>query len=132
MSRSDREKDRTHATKAPARKRSTSAGEKSAGAESANGVDLPQLTYRTARVLSAIAENPGSPNRRIAGLAEVSDEGQVSKLLRRLQREGLIRNSVPYRAGRPNSWQLTAEGAKLERLVAPHLDQLPRRKVRDS
>jgi DNA-binding MarR family transcriptional regulator len=132
MSRADREKGRTQAAKAPARKRPNGAGNKSIGAEISNGANLPRLTYRTARVLSAIAGNPGAANRKIAAVAEVSDEGQVSKLLRRLQREGLAHNSAPYRAGYANAWQLTPKGVELERLGARQLEQLPRRQVRGS
>ncbi len=40
-----------------------------------------RLTYRTARVLMAIAERPGSNNREVGNRGEVVDQGQISKLL---------------------------------------------------
>ncbi len=52
-----------------------------------------RLTYRTARVLACIAERPGASNRAVAERAGVTDPGQISKLLRRLERLGLAVNS---------------------------------------
>src|SRR5258705_2842582 len=52
-----------------------------------------RLTYRTVRVLMAIAAHPGSSNRVVADAAEVSDQGQMSKLLARLHGLGLIENT---------------------------------------
>jgi DNA-binding MarR family transcriptional regulator len=70
-----------------------------------------RLTYRTVRVLAAVANSPGSSNRAIGSSAGISDQGQASKLLRRLQRLGLVENvpKEPLR-GEPNSWTLTAKG----------------------
>jgi AcrR family transcriptional regulator/DNA-binding MarR family transcriptional regulator len=77
-----------------------------------------RLTYRTMRVLSAIASNPGSSNKQVGTIAEVSDQGQVSKLLARLQHLGLILNDGgPHSRGLPNAWQLTATGRQVERSV---------------
>ena len=47
-----------------------------------------RLTYRTVRVLMATAEHPGASNRLIADTPEITDQGQISKLLGRLQRAG--------------------------------------------
>lgn len=79
-----------------------------------------RLTYRTMRVLSAIATHPGSSNRAIADAAGISDQGQTSKLLRRLLALGLIENAGPGRVarGEPNSWQLTAKGLDIECAIA--------------
>jgi DNA-binding IclR family transcriptional regulator len=81
--------------------------------------DLPiRLTYRTVRVLSTIAECPGSSNRTISELAELSDQGQTSKLLQRLERLGLIRNNgLGHAHGETNAWQLTPRGVEVERAV---------------
>jgi AcrR family transcriptional regulator/DNA-binding MarR family transcriptional regulator len=77
-----------------------------------------RLTYRTMRVLSAIAANPGSSNKQVGTIAEVSDQGQVSKLLARLQHLGLILNDGgPHSRGLPNAWQLTATGRQVEQSV---------------
>jgi AcrR family transcriptional regulator len=77
-----------------------------------------RLTYRTVQVLLAIAANPGESNRRVADAAGVTDPGQISKLLARLEHVGLIRNEAvgPMR-GEPNAWHLTARGQTLERVI---------------
>jgi len=70
-----------------------------------------RLTYRTARVLTAIGDYPGASNREVGERAGVVDQGQISKLLTRLQAQGLIAKTGPAQArGAPNSWQLTARG----------------------
>ena len=53
-----------------------------------------RLTYRTARVLECIGEQPLASNRLIADRAGIADPGQISKLLRRLERPGLVVNSA--------------------------------------
>jgi AcrR family transcriptional regulator len=73
-----------------------------------------RLTYRTMRVLLAIAEHPGASNRQIGELAEIGDQGQISKLLRRLQRADLVLNDgLAPGQGAPNVWRLTATGRRL-------------------
>jgi AcrR family transcriptional regulator/DNA-binding MarR family transcriptional regulator len=80
-----------------------------------------RLTYRTMRVLSAIAEQPGGSNRQVGRVAGVEDQGQVSKLLARLQRIGLIENTEAGGSkGTPNAWVLTRKGAEVERTIAAH------------
>jgi AcrR family transcriptional regulator/DNA-binding MarR family transcriptional regulator len=74
-----------------------------------------RLTYRTLLVLSAIAEHPGASNRRIADIAEIHDQGQISKLLGRLERLGLIVNGGAGQAkGEANAWGLTRKGEEIE------------------
>jgi AcrR family transcriptional regulator len=74
-----------------------------------------RLTYRTVRVLLAIAEHPGASNRQVADAADVADQGQISKLLARLEHLGLIENSgVGPASGEPNAWHLTAKGQEIE------------------
>jgi AcrR family transcriptional regulator/DNA-binding MarR family transcriptional regulator len=77
-----------------------------------------RLTYRTVRVLLAIAADPGASNRRVSEAADVSDQGQISKLLARLEHLGLIENdgAGPLR-GEPNVWRLTPKGAEIERAI---------------
>ncbi len=79
--------------------------------------DLPmRLTYRTARVLQCIAERPLASNRVVASSAGVADPGQISKLLRRLERLGLAVNTGGgHQSGAPNAWELTALGYEVER-----------------
>jgi hypothetical protein len=77
-----------------------------------------RVTYLTARVLEYLAKHPHASNRAIAEYADVLDEGQMSKLLVRIQRLGLIENSgrVPIK-GAPNAWTLTRRGVDAERAV---------------
>ncbi|HTA97068.1 MAG TPA: TetR family transcriptional regulator [Solirubrobacteraceae bacterium] len=78
-----------------------------------------RLTYRTVRVLRAIAELPAASNREVAERAGIVDQGQISKILTRLEYQGLVANrSGPSAArGTPNSWWLTDSGEALEREV---------------
>ncbi len=81
------------------------------------GLDM-RLTYRTLRVLAAVAASPGASNRAVAGWAEVSDQGQISKLLARLENLGLIHNSGDgHLKGEPNAWELTAKGLEVEQVL---------------
>jgi AcrR family transcriptional regulator/DNA-binding MarR family transcriptional regulator len=72
-----------------------------------------RLTVRTHLVLTAVAEHVGASNREIANAAGVRDEGQISKLLARLQDRGLIHNTAGVTAGFSKAWQLTPRGEAL-------------------
>jgi AcrR family transcriptional regulator len=75
-----------------------------------------RLTYRTARVLECIAERPGVSNRGVADSAGISDQGQVSKLLARLERLGLVANTGEgHHRGEPNAWTLSQLGCEVAR-----------------
>jgi AcrR family transcriptional regulator len=77
-----------------------------------------RLTYRTVRVLLAIAAHPRASNRQIAQAAEVSDQGQISKLLARLRHLGLIDNAgLGGARGEPNAWVLTHRGHEVEQTL---------------
>jgi AcrR family transcriptional regulator len=77
-----------------------------------------RLTYRTLRVLAAIAQQPGASNRQIADIAGVQDQGQISKLLARLEVLGLAENRGRGQArGEPNAWSLTAKGTEVAQTV---------------
>ena len=72
-----------------------------------------RLTYRTARVLRAIAETPGASNREVADRAGVTDQGQISKLLGRLAQRRLIEQTPEgMTRGAPNAWRLTDAGER--------------------
>jgi AcrR family transcriptional regulator len=77
-----------------------------------------RLTYRTVRVLLAVAEHPQASSREVADASGVADQGQMSKLLWRLEHLGLIANGV-HRPGRgePNAWVLTGKGREVERAI---------------
>jgi len=104
---------------APAPRAMSPGGPASTGMEKdpLDEVDM-RLTYRTARVLGCIAElggqGSGPSNRAVAERAGVTDLGQISKLLRRLQGLGLAVNTGGgHQSGAPNAWQLTPLGAKV-------------------
>jgi DNA-binding IclR family transcriptional regulator len=86
-----------------------------------------RLTYRTARVLQTAAQNPGTSNRLIGEGAGLTDQGQVSKLLARLQHLGLLTNTGEGQPrGEPNAWQLTPLGERVTEqlsLTAPRVEQ---------
>jgi AcrR family transcriptional regulator/DNA-binding MarR family transcriptional regulator len=82
-------------------------------ADALEGIDM-RLTYRTLRVLAAVAATPGASNREVADAAGVHDQGQISKLLARLERLGLVHNRGDGQPrGEPNSWALTDRGAAI-------------------
>jgi AcrR family transcriptional regulator len=101
-----------------------------AGVQRAEGNPLGQLemrlTYRTVRVLAAIAELGGQgihpSNREIGVAAEVPDQGQMSKLLARLSKLGLVENSgIGQARGAPNAWVLTGKGVEVERAIGAQI-----------
>ncbi len=90
------------------------------------GLNL-RLTYRTTRVLLAIGERPGANNREVADQAGIVDQGQISRLLRRLEGLGLIVNtSDGTTRGAPNAWLLTARGEQAERGIHAQAQQISR------
>jgi AcrR family transcriptional regulator len=107
----------------PAPRRDARAGNGTAVRAGADGRSklgaLPiRLTHRTIRVLLAIGTRPGASNRAVAAAAGVLDQGQISKLLRRLERVGLIENTgapaiEDVQRGLPNAWRLTDAGEAL-------------------
>jgi AcrR family transcriptional regulator/DNA-binding MarR family transcriptional regulator len=78
-----------------------------------------RLTVRTQMVLAAVAELGGRgsnpSNRQISDAAEISDQGQISKLLARLEGLGLLENTGGQTQGAPNAWQLTPHGKQIFR-----------------
>ena len=81
-----------------------------------------RLTYRTVRVLLAIGElgtrGPHPSSREVADAAGVADQGQISKLLWRLEHLGLIANRTQrHGRGEPNAWTLTARGGEVAHAI---------------
>jgi AcrR family transcriptional regulator len=74
-----------------------------------------RLTYRTIRTLLAIGTHPGASNRQVGQASGVQDQGQISKLLARLDSLGLIVNmGAGQRKGATNAWTLTAKGLEVQ------------------
>jgi AcrR family transcriptional regulator len=82
-----------------------------------------RLTYRTVRVLLAVGELSGRgsdpSNRQVGDAAGIRDQGQISKLLSRLEHLGLIRNSgETHVKGEPNAWTLTQRGHEVQAVLS--------------
>ncbi len=90
--------------------------------------DLPiRFTYRTALVLATIAaegvRGRCPSNRHIADTAGIADDGQTSRLLRRLQGVGLIENhGVGHAQGEANAWALTERGQAVQEAIGGSVD----------
>lgn len=85
-----------------------------------------RLTYRTLRVLAEIAATPGISNQAVAEAAGIRDQGQISKLLSRVEGLGLIRNAGAGQAkGRSNAWYVTNRGAAVGRDLGQRLSHSP-------
>jgi DNA-binding MarR family transcriptional regulator len=73
-----------------------------------------RLNHRAVSVLTVIGSEPGLNNRELASRAAVKDEGQISTLLSRLTRLGLIENTPDaQRRGNVNAWRLTVAPEEL-------------------
>ncbi|MGA9305249.1 MAG: hypothetical protein WBW31_07600, partial [Candidatus Sulfotelmatobacter sp.] len=60
---------------------------------------------------------PGASNRQVGVDADVPDQGQISKLLARLERLGLVANVGASAAGSANAWRLTERGRAVHRAI---------------
>jgi AcrR family transcriptional regulator/DNA-binding MarR family transcriptional regulator len=88
----------------------------------AHGPSTPlgfRLTVRTQMVLAAVAQlaerGAGPSNRELADAAGIRDQGQISKLLARLEGHGLLENGRGDIQGLPNAWRLTPHGEEIVR-----------------
>jgi AcrR family transcriptional regulator/DNA-binding HxlR family transcriptional regulator len=78
-----------------------------------------RLTHRTAETLEIVAAEPGASNRQLATHMAIS-EPQISKLLARLERLGLVINLTDGTGKGPrNAWYLTPLGQRLLPTVTP-------------
>ncbi len=118
---------REHTRPAPAAPRGAVRRPARSGAPAENPLEGVRMrfTYRTIRVLEGVAqlaERGSSPsNRMVADYAGISDPGQVSKLLARLERVGLVANaSGGHAKGEPNAWSLTAKGRTVVQSLHVH------------
>ena len=88
-----------------------------AGTEVAStGFRMTALTHEVLAVVANLSSGESNPsNRAIARAAGVKDEGQISKLLSRLEDHGLLENTGPVSAGAPKAWELTPRGEEILR-----------------
>ena len=82
-------------------------------------------TFRTHLVLTAVAERPGANNREVARAAGVSDQGQISRLMSRLETAGLLVNTGGDTQGFPRAWRLTPRGEQILHASRPLSTSVP-------
>jgi AcrR family transcriptional regulator len=82
-------------------------------------------TYRTQMVLAAVGEHPGASNREVSVGAQVQDQGQISKLLARLEGLGLLQNTGGHSHGVPYAWHLTPRGQEVVLLSCNNRGAIP-------
>jgi AcrR family transcriptional regulator/DNA-binding MarR family transcriptional regulator len=89
-----------------------------------------RVTFRTVQTLEVIAVAPGASNTEIGARVGIADQGQISKLLARLSRIGLIENTGAGQSrGAANAWRLTPRGKDLELAVRLRPQTESRREV---
>ena len=79
---------------------------------SASPVDY-RLTVRTQMALAAVAGRPGLNNREVSEIIGLSDQGQISRMMKRLAGQGLVENTQAHAKRLARSWRLTADGEAL-------------------
>ena len=62
---------------------------------SASPVDY-RLTVRTQMALAAVAGRPGLNNREVSEIIGLSDQGQISRMMKRLSDQGLVENTQAH------------------------------------
>jgi AcrR family transcriptional regulator len=92
-----------------------------------------RLTVRTHLVLCAVAELGGlgsdPNNREVSDAAGVADQGQISRLLARLEGHGLLQNTGGHTQGVPRAWRLTSRGEEIVRVGQPRSERTNGRPV---
>jgi AcrR family transcriptional regulator/DNA-binding PadR family transcriptional regulator len=69
-----------------------------------------RLTVRTQMALAAVAGRPGLSNREVSEIIGLSDQGQISRMLKRLRAQGLIENAQGESRRQARAWRLTRDG----------------------
>jgi hypothetical protein len=77
--------------------------------------------HRARKCLLYLAEHPGASNRRIATAIGITRHDQISTLLSRLARGGLVVNQG-RRPGLANAWSLSIDGQRVARALLTHND----------
>jgi AcrR family transcriptional regulator/DNA-binding MarR family transcriptional regulator len=76
---------------------------------SASPVDY-RLTVRTQMALAAVGGRPGLSNREVADVIGLADQGQVSRMMKRLAGQGLVENARSHTNRQARAWRLTQDG----------------------
>jgi len=69
-----------------------------------------RLTVRTQMALAAVGGRPGLNNREISEIIGLSDQGQISRMLKRLSDQGLVENAQAHASRQVKAWRLTKDG----------------------
>jgi AcrR family transcriptional regulator len=81
-----------------------------------------RLTVRTQTALAAVAASPGLNNREVSEAIGLSDQGQISRMMRRLAEQGLIEDTQAHTRHLARAWRLTTDGnALVDARQAKHL-----------
>jgi DNA-binding MarR family transcriptional regulator len=76
---------------------------------SASPIDY-RLTVRSQMALAAVAGRPGLNNREVSELIGLADQGQVSRMMKRLVEQGLVENTQGHTRRLARAWRLTPQG----------------------
>ncbi len=71
---------------------------------------ITALTVRTQMALTAVGDHPGLNNREVSEIIDLADQGQISRMIKRLQTQGLVENAQGHTSRQIKAWRLTAEG----------------------
>jgi DNA-binding MarR family transcriptional regulator len=69
-----------------------------------------RLTVRTQMALAAVAGRPGLNNREVSEIIGLADQGQISRMMKRLSDQGLVENTQAHTKRLARAWRLTADG----------------------
>jgi AcrR family transcriptional regulator/chromosome segregation and condensation protein ScpB len=69
-----------------------------------------RLTVRARIALAAVAGRPGMSNREVSEEIGLADQGQISRIMKRLVEQGLIENARTNSKRVARAWRLTADG----------------------
>ncbi len=69
-----------------------------------------RLTVRTQMALAAVGGRPGLNNREVSEIIGLSDQGQVSRMMKRLAGQRLVENVHGHTGRKAKAWRLSADG----------------------
>jgi AcrR family transcriptional regulator/DNA-binding MarR family transcriptional regulator len=69
-----------------------------------------RLTVGTRMALAAVAGRPGMNNREVSEAIGLSDQSQISRMMKRLSDHGLVENAQAHTKRQVRAWRLTTDG----------------------